>query len=286
LMAGVFKMADSLWGNLFSGALGAYGYGDLMDQLGESRDDLQTNLGNLQTGVDERTQFQPWGVMSGLGTVKSGPLGLHQSLSPEQQSLQDMMFGGAQDFLGQASADTGAREQNVYDRLMALQQPSLDRQAADMRERLYNTGRTGVRSNAYGGSPEELAMAKAQSEAQNQASLMALQQAQSDQLQNYNIGQGMFASGYQPYQQQMALLNAGLNNQQLAQRSQLDNASLWTQLGLGGLTADTNYSNIAGNAFGNMISALLPAAGSLGDSFTESGGLGGLWDSITGLFGK
>ncbi|MHC4988537.1 MAG: hypothetical protein ACYTFX_08605 [Planctomycetota bacterium] len=276
-------MADSLWGNLFSGALGAYGYGDLMDQMSESRDDLQTNIGNLQTGVDERTQFQPWGVMSGLGAVTSTPDGLHQQLSPQQLSLQKMMFGGAKDFLGQASADTGAREQDVYDRLMALQQPSLDRQSAEMRERLYNTGRTGVRSNAYGGSPEELAMAKAQSEAQNQASLMALQQAQSDQLQNYNIGQGMFASGYQPYQQQMALLNAGLNNQQLAQRSQLDNASLWTQLGLGGLTADTNYANIGGNAFGNLISALLPAAGSLGDSFTESGGFGGLWDTIKGI---
>ena len=46
----------------------------------------------------------------------------------------------------------------------------------------------------------------------------------------------------------------------------MNNANMYTQLGLGGLTADTNYANVKGNAFGNMISAMMPLAQSAGNS--------------------
>jgi hypothetical protein len=47
---------------------------------------------------------------------------------------------------------------------------------------------------------------------------------------------------------------------------------MMAQLGLGGLTADTNYSNIKSNAFGNMITAAMPLAKSVGT------GLDSLWE--------
>jgi hypothetical protein len=68
----------------------------------------------------------------------------------------------------------------------------------------------------------------------------------------------MMGLGYQPQQQLLQQAGMGLNNQQLAQQAQMNNANLWAQLGLGGITADTNMANVQGNAFGNMMMSMMP----------------------------
>ena len=52
-----------------------------------------------------------------------------------------------------------------------------------LQEQLLGQGRAGISTDAYGGTPEQLAMAKAQAEAGNSAALMARQQAMSEQQQ-------------------------------------------------------------------------------------------------------
>ena len=105
-----------------------------------------------------------------------------------------------QQLLAQGAADLGGmfmtgltqpmagRETDVYNRMRAMQAPEEQRQQLALEERLFNQGRMGVQTNMYGGTPEQFALSKAQAEAQNQASLMAMQQAQKEQQQQAALG--------------------------------------------------------------------------------------------------
>jgi len=95
-------------------------------------------------------------------------------------------------FMQQAGQSTGARETDVYNRMRAMQAPEEQRQQLALEERLYNQGRSGVQTNMYGGTPEQFALSKAQAEAQNQSSLMAIQQAQAEQAQQAGFGKDFY----------------------------------------------------------------------------------------------
>jgi len=81
-----------------------------------------------------------------------------------------------------------AREQDVYNRIRATQLGEEERQRLALEERMFAQGRGGVQTAMYGGTPEQLALAKAQESAQNQAALAAIQQAQLEQRQAADIG--------------------------------------------------------------------------------------------------
>ena len=121
----------------------------------------------------------------GIGQQQLGvsPFGL----AGQQQAAQQA-FGLGSQFMGQAGMPMGAREQEVYDRIRATQLGEEERKRLELEERLFAQGRGGVRTAMYGGTPEQLALSKAQEEAQNQASLMAITQAQKEQLQQADIG--------------------------------------------------------------------------------------------------
>jgi len=76
----------------------------------------------------------------------------------------------------------------VYDRIRATQLGEEERQRLALEERLFAQGRGGVQTAMFGGTPEQLAMAQAQEQAQNQAALMAITQAQQEQRQAADIG--------------------------------------------------------------------------------------------------
>jgi hypothetical protein len=116
----------------------------------------------------------------GLGQTPFG-------LSGQQQAAQ-RAFGLGQEFMGQAGMPMGAREQDVYNRIRATQLGEEERQRLALEERLFAQGRGGVQTAMYGGTPEQLTMAKAQESAQNQAALMAITQAQQEQRQAADIG--------------------------------------------------------------------------------------------------
>jgi hypothetical protein len=116
-----------------------------------------------------------------------------------------------------------------------------------LEERLFNQGRSGVSTNMYGGTPEQLAMAKAQGEAQNSASLAAIQQAQAERQQSLGEAQtfgGMFG--------QQAGLSSNLQNQAQARASQLSQLGLsanqvQSQLQSEGLGRATTSASQAGS---------------------------------------
>jgi len=118
----------------------------------------------------------------------------------------------------QAGMGTGAREEDIYGRIRAMQTPEEQRQSMALEERLAAQGRLGVRTNQYGGTPEQLALEKAREEAQNQASLMAMQQAQQEQLQQANLGTNFATLGNQMAQGSQGLLGGQLGLSQTAQQ--------------------------------------------------------------------
>jgi hypothetical protein len=103
-----------------------------------------------------------------------------------------------------------------------------------------------------------------------------------EQLQNYNMGLGMQQAGYTPYDYLYKQAGLGLNNQQLAQQAQMQNANLWTQLGLGGMTARQNYDNMQSQMLRDLYGAGSSMLGGIGAGADQPGG----WQQLLGgLFG-
>jgi hypothetical protein len=90
--------------------------------------------------------------------------------------------------LTEAGMSPAAREQAIYQRMRAAQTPEEERQRLALEERLLSQGRLGVSTNLYGGTPEQLALAKAQAEAQNTAMIQAMQQAQAERQMAGQLG--------------------------------------------------------------------------------------------------
>jgi hypothetical protein len=117
-------------------------------------------------------------------------------------------YGLGEQFMGQAGMPVTDREAAVYERIRAAQRPEEERQRMALEERLFAQGRGGVTTSQYGGTPEQLAMAQAQTEAQNQAMLGAMQQAQREQAQQAEIGARYTGMGADLASQRQALAQA------------------------------------------------------------------------------
>lgn len=280
-MAGFFE-------SLFPGALGAYGYNDMLGNIEDQQAALPGQIGAIRQDVNASTNFTPWSVRSGQGNIQASPTGLEFDLSSRGQGIQDNMFGMGQDLLGRASQDPTARESDIYDRMRAVQRPDEERAFSMMQNLAESQGRGGLRSEQYGGTPEQLAFSQGMGENQNAAMLNAMQQAQSEAQNQYGMGAGMMGLGYQPMEQLMGQGNMGLNQAQLGSTYDTNRANLLAQLGLGEMGTATNLSNIQQNAFGNMVGALGGMAGGIGGGLdnlvSDAGGLSGLWSSLSGLF--
>lgn len=107
----------------------------------------------------------------------------------QMMSAADQALGQGMGFMQQAGMPVAQREQQVFDRIRAAQAPEEARRRMELEERLATQGRLGVSTNLYGGTPEQLALSKAQAEAQNTAMLQAMQQAGAEQAQAGALGQ-------------------------------------------------------------------------------------------------
>jgi len=206
----------------------------------------------LQSALESQTlsRFGTTPVGAGqVGTSGQQLLGVGQQqlgaspfgLAGQQQAAQQA-FGLGSQFMGQAGMPMAGREQEVYDRIRSTQLGEEERKQLALEERLFAQGRGGVQTAMYGGTPEQLALSKAQEEAQNQASLMAITQAQKEQLQQADIGSTYGQLGSNIATQRQALEAA---QQLMAQQSMTGGMGLLAggmglqqaqqQLGLGAL---------------------------------------------------
>ena len=108
-----------------------------------------------------------------------------QAQSPQysQGQIASGLLGGltAQDALSQLGGGTGRSEQEIYDMLEGMQSGDRERERLALRDELAAQGRLGTASNAYGGTPEELARAKAVEEARGANAMRAFQLAGEEQ---------------------------------------------------------------------------------------------------------
>lgn len=245
--------------------------------------------------IKEAVEFKPFTVTSGIGGATATPTGgFSYSLSPEQKAIQERMQGfgaGAFDFLSSPEAraqeqsnligmltqdpsQRASREQEMYDRLRAVQQPEEARKALELEERLFNQGRSGVQTALYGGTPEQLAQAKAVEEAKAVASLGAIEQAGLEQYRQSEqtlaglgearqrmglfgeLGLGSIEASYLPQQTLLDFVTPSLDLANITgagQRQYAQNLASMLQFGLG---ERTNAEQIASNLEQSRLNAI------------------------------
>jgi hypothetical protein len=288
------------------------GYG-VQTGLGNSTVDAQGNM-NLGVGPDA--------AMQGLaGNLAGGGMNAFQQ-AMNMAGAQNQYAGQAAGMMGQgydqmanAFANIPGREQEIYGRAMAMQQPGLDAQRASQQAREYAMGRGGVRGSQFGGTAEDAATARAQAQAQNQASFQAMNQAQQEAMNQLGAGSQMFGAGsgynqaglgnaqlgqsgaqimgglgssmmgagqnyygqsFLPMQQQLAAMEMGGQAADRFQTGQLTGANLNAQAGLTGLEAMINANKVGAELAGNLYGSAANAVGGLQSSD------GGFFETIFG----
>jgi len=247
--------ASNLGGLL--GALGLYSaYSDL-GSLGQTGRQAGEDLADLQL---EQTQFRPYTVTTATGgQFMAGPEGQYtMAVSPEEQAFQQRMFGGAGQFFDQAAQDPAIREQQIYEQIQAATAPQQMAERLGLEERLAAQGRLGVRTAQLGGTPEQLAMERAQQQALAQARLGAAQQARQEQAGLAALGQQYLGAGYIPQAQMLAALAPGQTAAAAQQQAQLYGAGLFGEATASGidalLGAGLGRANIVGAASTGLLS--------------------------------
>ena len=245
--------------------------------------------------IKEAVEFKPFTVTSGIGGATTTPTGgFTYELTPEQAALGTKLRGfgsGAFDFLGspeqraaeqaniigmltQDPSQRASREQEMYNRLRAVQQPEEARKALELEERLFGQGRLGVNTALYGGTPEQLAQAKAIEEAKNTAALGAIEQAGLEQYRQSEqtlgglgearqrmgllgeLGLGSLEASYLPEQTLLDLITPSINLANVTgagQRQYAQNLASMLQFGLG---ERTNAEKIASNLEQSRLNAI------------------------------
>lgn len=281
--------------------------GEAYDRLSDVGREAQAAAMGLAERGQAESQFRPFTVTTATGgqlgtqVTPTGAVETTMGLSPQEQAMQQQLFGGAGQFFGQAQMPTATREQAIFERMRAAQRPEEERQRLALEERLAAQGRLGVSSAAYGGAtPEMLAMATAQEEARNRAMLGAMQQAQAEQAQQAGLGQQFLGASYLPQTQLLAATQPAQRMAELQQQAQLYGTGLFGETALSGiesrLLAEQARANLLGGIGSNILAGLFTPQvtksgtvidpggfGNIGEIIEGVGsGLGGLFDSIFG----
>ena len=294
-------LLGGLLGNDLSGALQAAG-GYYAGQQG-----IEGAMATGQAGLGlgeamgkrayDQSQFRPFGVTSNLANVQTTPEGgVNLNLSPEQQAMQQQLLGQSRGLFGQVGADPAAAQSALYEQIRATQQPEEERQRLQMQENLFSSGRGGVQTAMYGGTPEQMAYEKARQESMLNANLAARTQSQAEQLQAGQLGGMLQQAGYNPQRQAIDLFGASGVPAQLAAKGQLGGAELQSQAGGRGLESYMQGANMANLLQQQQLQGLMTGAvgkpltaqeqlmnamiGRLGGTPIEAGGgmLGGVLD--------
>jgi hypothetical protein len=175
-----------------------------------------------------------------------GMAGLDAQAPADVEALRQQYTQLASQTAGRALQDTAGREADVFERIRATQRPEEERQRLALEERMAQQGRLGVRTAMFGGTPEQFALAQAQEEAQNRASLAAIQQAQAERQQAVSEAQTF----------------GGLFGQQAGLSSQLQSAAQQraAQLSQLGLSAQQIESQLQSEGLGRAATSAQQAA--------------------------
>lgn len=266
--------SGSMMGSLFN-----VGSSYLLGQQGQEAfaglgQDALAGAERLGNQAVEGSQFRPFTVTSNLANVQTTPEGgFNVNLSPEQQALQSQLMGQAGTLFGQVGQDPSQQAAGIYDQIRATQRPEEERNRLAMQEGLFASGRGGLQTAQFGGSPEQFAFEKARAEAQAGASLNARQQALAEQQQSLSSATGLLGAGYSPQQRALESLGFGTDISNLVGTSNRAGSSLQAQLGQTGLEGYLQAAELGQN---ERLASLQSMANTVGGTGGASGLLGGL----------
>lgn len=266
----------SIFGDLLGIGAGGLMVKDAYDRLGSiGQQGMSAGSDLAQAGLAQ-TQFKPFTVTTGMGSISAGQDGYTMNLSDQQQALQNLLGQGAQGMFSSAMGDPSMREADIYERIRAMQRPGEERNALALEQRLFNQGRGGLRTSMFGGAPEQFAMHQAQAEAKNQAALMAMQQAMAQQMQDAQLGQQFMQGQYLPQAAMLQAMNPGLQLSEIGQRGQLTGANLFGE----GTASGLNMLLGSGLGQANLVGGL--GSGLLSNALASAMGDNGLFSKIFG----
>ena len=169
----------------------------------------------LNQQIQEQSRFTPFAVTTGAGTIGSSvdelgrTTGLNLNVSPESQALMSQTFGDSLGMLGRAAGPVDDRvnqfyealglggqqarsESDIFNMMESILQPSRERDRLALEGRLFSQGRDGLRTSAFGGAPEQLALEKAIEESRSGNLFNAFNLANQERLNRANIGTNLF----------------------------------------------------------------------------------------------
>lgn len=252
-----------------------------------------------QSAID-RASFEPYTVTSNLATGRTtAEGGLDLSLSAEEQRRQNARFRQAEAIYGAIGADPSRMASEYYESIRASQRPEEERNRMAMQQGLFTTGRGGISSAQYGGTPEQFAFEKARQEAMLGASSTARTSALAERDQQLKAAGLLTDQAYQPQREAIDLFGAANTPAQLSATGARTGAELASQLEQSGIEGMLQGEELANYLERAAISGALPAltgsydadtgqytggvVGGVGSLFQEGGLLGGL--GLGGLFG-
>lgn len=230
--------------------------------------------GQLANQAATRGQFKPFTVTSDLATSATTPEGgFGITLSPEQQALQNSLMSQASGAFGEIGGDRASKEQQIYDRLQALSNPVAQRAQLGLDATLFGQGRTGLRTDAYGGTPEQLALSKAIQEQQSANAVKAMGMVSDQRRADFDLGQGLMTAGYVPQQQTLNMLELGRGVAGIPANLQANVLSSTANLqskGLEGYTEAQRQQTNQAIARNQLLSGLLTEQGGFGNDSSNS----------------
>ena len=217
-----------------------------------------------------------------FGQAQQGLMGVGQG----QEDIAALRAGygsAAQGMTGMLGGSTNDMASQLFNQQQAMRDPVQQRQQMELENRLRSQGRLGVSTAAYGGTPEQLAMAKAQQEQQSADAFNSISQGEqlASQQQARALGLGQATTGMAQAQQALragdvanasSLFNLGssaaqlpsqMRGQQITQAGQLQDQALapsaqqLLQLAASG-TLGSQEANVAatrGRMFGDLAGA-------------------------------
>lgn len=285
-------MSDKFKNLLSQGLITAAEYA----MMSKSQDSIGALPGQMLSGMNEvtdmaspYTDFTPFAVTTGSGsTTTLGPQGLSMQMSPEQQQFNRMLQQQAMQKAQQAGSVT---PQSLLAEMNALRQPEQQRAQLGLENRLAAQGRLGVQTNAYGGTPEQLAMQKAIQEQGAADSLAALTGARNLQQQDLGLAGNMLGLSYANENQAFGTLNPAIQAQQIGAGLNQTHANLIGQLGqqyLGELgSVARTQATLGQNQSNSLIQNLLGSgSGGSGTNALDSSLLGGGFNWLSELAGS
>ena len=234
---------------------------------------LSQTLGDKST---ERSRFKPFATSSVMGTSGTtrdpvtGGTAFNMNLSPDADALSKQLVNSGRGFVS-GLGNIGQRETDIFDRLEALQQPGRERDMLGLEEMLFNQGRSGVRTSAFGGTPEQLAMAKAIEESRLSSGVQSIGLAGQEQAREAQIGQSLIEAGYRPQQELLQSITAGMPIADIIGAGDRQGAQLGSALSEAGLQAKLGAEGVAANLQAGQMNTITAALQSLlGGAATQS----------------